>query len=167
MSNLRIQPATECDLPVILDLICALAEYEKLTHEVTATLEQLRETLFGATPKAEVVLAYWNDECAGFAVFFETYSTFLARPGFYLEDIYVRPQLRGNGIGLSLLRYLAAIAVERNYGRLEWGVLNWNQPAIAFYEKLGALPLNDWTKYRLSGQALQDLAASCNKDSCM
>lgn len=160
MSNLRIAPATEFDLPVILELIRALAEYEKLAHLVTATEERLRETLFGGKPAAEVVLARWDEECGGFAVFFASYSTFLAQPGIYLEDLYVRPHLRGKGIGLAILKHLAKLAAERGCGRLEWGVLNWNQPAIEFYERLGAVPMNEWTKYRLAGEALEGLGRS-------
>lgn len=160
MPTLRIVPATEPDLPVILDLIRALAEYEKLAPVVTATQERLRETLFGSKPAAEVLLAHWDRECAGFAVFFATYSTFLAQPGIYLEDLYVKPHLRGKGIGLALLKHLAGIATGRGCGRLEWGVLDWNQPAIRFYTKLGAVPLDDWTKYRLTGEALRSLALS-------
>lgn len=160
MSNLRIAPATESDLPVILDLIQALAEYEKLAHVVTATQERLRETLFGSKPAAEVLLAHWDGECAGFAVFFATYSTFLAQPGLYLEDLYVKPHLRGKGIGLALLKCLARVAAERGCGRLEWEVLDWNQPAIQFYKKLGAAPLDEWTRYRLTGEALKSLALS-------
>lgn len=162
MSQLQIVPATEPDLPIILDLILALAEYEKLAHEVVATEERLRETLFGSKPAAEVVLAYWEGECAGFAVFFTTYSTFLAQPGLYLEDLYVKPHLRGKGIGFALLKHLAAVADERRYGRVEWSVLNWNEPSIQFYKKLGAIPLDEWTKYRLSGEALRSLAAPGN-----
>jgi GNAT superfamily N-acetyltransferase len=158
MPHIRIVPATEPDLPVILDLIRALAEYEKLTHAVTATPERLRNTLFGPRPAAEVLLAHWDGECAGFAVFFATYSTFLAQPGLYLEDLYVKPHLRGKGIGLALLKHLAEIAAERGCGRFEWEVLNWNQPSIQFYQKLGAVPLDDWTKYRLTGDALKSLA---------
>jgi len=158
MAKLRIVPATEEDVPVILELILALAEYERLTDSVTATEEQLRETLFGSKPAAEVLLAHWDGECAGFAVFFGTYSTFLAQAGLYLEDLYVKAHLRGKGIGLALLKRLAAIAAERNCGRLEWSVLNWNEPSIQFYEKLGAVPLDEWTKYRLSGEPLRNLA---------
>ncbi|MBX5496881.1 MAG: GNAT family N-acetyltransferase [Bryobacteraceae bacterium] len=158
MSELRIVPAAESDVPVILDLICALAKYEKLAHHVTATEERLRETLFGSRPAAEVVLAHWNQECAGFAVFFPTYSTFLAQPGIYLEDLFVKPYLRGKGIGLALMKYLARIAAQRGCGRVEWGVLDWNDPAIRFYRQLGAVPLDDWTKYRLAGDALYALA---------
>src|SRR5580693_8138161 len=154
----KIVAATEGDLPVILEMIRALAEYEKLTHLVTATEERLRETLFGSKPAAEVRLAYWERECAGFAVFFATYSTFLAQPGLYLEDLYVKPHLRGKGIGLALLKQLARIATERGCGRVEWGVLDWNQPSIEFYKKLGAVPMDEWTKYRLTGEALERLA---------
>jgi GNAT superfamily N-acetyltransferase len=160
MSQLRIVPATELDLAVILELIQGLAEYEKLAHLVTATEGRLRETLFGIKPAAEVLLAHWDGECAGFAVFFPTYSTFLAEPGLYLEDLYVKPHLRGKGIGVALLKHLARIAAERCCGRLEWGVLDWNQPAIEFYKKLGAVGMDEWTKYRLTGDALKSLALS-------
>jgi GNAT superfamily N-acetyltransferase len=158
MTHLRIVPAIETDTPIILDLIQALAEYEKLRHTVAATSERLRRTLFGTKPAAEVILAYWNEECAGFAVFFATYSTFLAQPGLYLEDLYVKPHFRGKGIGSELLSYVARVAAERGCGRLEWGVLDWNESAIKFYRKLGAVALDEWTKYRLTGEALQCLA---------
>src|SRR5580700_7809088 len=160
MSKIPIVPATERDLPAILDMIRALAEYERLAHLVTATEEQLRKTLFGITPAAEVLLAQAERECAGFAVFFATYSTFLAQPGLYLEDLYVKPHLRGKGIGFALLKHVARTAAERGCGRLEWGVLDWNQPSIEFYKKLGALPMDEWTKYRLTGEALERLAFS-------
>jgi GNAT superfamily N-acetyltransferase len=159
MPKIRIVPATELDLPVILDMIQALAEYERLTHLVTATEGRLRETLFRIKPAAEVLLAHCESECAGFAVFFATYSTFLAQPGLYLEDLYVKPHLRGKGIGLALLQHLARVATERGYGRMEWGVLDWNQPSIQFYEKLGAVPMDEWRKYRLTGEALERLAS--------
>src|SRR6202050_2608586 len=159
MSKIRIVPATESDLPVILDMIQALAEYEKLAHMVTATDGRLRETLFSDKPAAEVLLAYCETECAGFAVYFATYSTFLAQPGLYLEDLYVKPHLRGKGIGLALLQHLARVATERGCGRMEWGVLDWNQPSIQFYEKLGAVPMDEWRKYRLTGEALERLAS--------
>jgi GNAT superfamily N-acetyltransferase len=158
MSKIRIVPATELDLPIILDMIHALAEYEKLGDMVTATEERLRETLFGVNPAAKVLLAHCEQECAGFAVFFATYSTFLAQPGLYLEDLYVKPHLRGKGIGLALLKQLGSIATERGCGRLEWGVLDWNLPSIQFYKKLGAVPLDEWTKYRLTGEALEKLS---------
>jgi GNAT superfamily N-acetyltransferase len=160
MSKIRIVPATELDLPVILEMIHALAEYERRDHEVMATEERLRGTLFGDKPAAEVLLAHCEQECAGFAVFFATYSTFLAQPGLYLEDLYVKPHLRGKGIGFALLKHLARTAAERGCGRLEWGVLDWNRPSIQFYEKLGALPMDEWTKYRLAGEALERLAFS-------
>src|ERR1017187_8051493 len=140
-STIRITPATERDISLILEMIRALAEYEKLAHQVIATEERLRETLFGPKSAADVVLAFDESECAGFAVFFPTYSTFLAQPGIYLEDLYVKPHLRGKGIGFALLQHLASVAVERGAGRVEWGVLDWNHPSIEFYKKLGALPL--------------------------
>ncbi len=158
MSATRIRSASETDIAVILDLIRQLAEYEQLAHEMAATEERLRETLFGSKPAAEVLLADNDLECAGFAVFFATYSTFLAQPGIYLEDLYVRPHARGKGVGSALLQRLAEIAVERGCGRIEWGVLDWNEPSIQFYKRLGAAPLNDWTKYRLTGKALDRLA---------
>lgn len=162
MSNIRIVPATEADLPVILDLIHEFADYERLAHTVTATEGRLRETLFGIKPTAEVLLAHWDQECVGFAVFFASYSTFVAQPGLYLEDLYVKPHLRGQGIGLALLKHLARLATERGCGRMEWGVLDWNQPAIRFYHKLGTVPMDQWTKYRLTGEALERLSCRDN-----
>ena len=157
-STVRIVPAAEPDIPVILDMIRALAEYEKLAHVVTATEERLRATLFGDPPAAEVLLAHLEMECAGFAVFFSNYSTFLAQPGIYLEDLYVKPDARGKGIGLALLTHIARIATERGCGRVEWSVLDWNEPSIRFYKQLGAVPMEDWTRYRLSGEELARLA---------
>jgi GNAT superfamily N-acetyltransferase len=139
-------------------MIRDLAEYEKLLHKVVATEERLRATLFGASPVADVLLAYQGAECVGFAVFFQTFSTFLAKPGMYLEDIFVKPHARGHGAGLALMTRLAAIARERGCGRVEWEVLDWNQPSIEFYQKLGAAPVEGWTKYRLTGDALDRLA---------
>lgn len=162
ISKLRIAAATEADIPLILELIRALADYEKLSHAVTATEERIREMLFGVKPAAEVLLAYGEQECAGFAVFFPIYSTFLAQPGIYVEDLYVKPHLRGRGIGLALFRRLAEIAAERCCGRLDWAVLNWNEPAIRFYRKLGAVPLEEWTTYRLAGAELERLARSAS-----
>lgn len=156
-ARVRIVPATELDVPLILEMIRALAEYERLSHEVAATEQRLRETLFGAKPAAEVVFAYDGDSCAGFAVFFSTYSTFLGQPGIYLEDLYVKPEARGKGLGFALLRHLAKLAKARGCGRLEWSVLNWNEPSIQFYKKLGAVPLDEWTKYQLAGAALAKL----------
>ena len=160
MSTTRIHSATESDVPVILDFIRHLAEYERRAHLVVATEERLRETLFGAKPAAEVLLADWGRECAGFAVFFATYSTFLAQPGIYLEDLYVKPHVRGKGVGSALLQGLARIAVDRGCGRVEWAVLDWNEPSIQFYKNLGAEPQQEWTKYRLTGKALERLAFS-------
>ncbi len=155
---LRITPASAADTPIILSLIRELAEFERLLNEVTATEEQLRETLFGQRPSAEVVIARVEQEVAGFALFFHNYSTFLAKPGVYLEDLFVRPKFRGQGIGEALLRHLARLAVDRGCGRLEWSVLDWNQRAIDFYKALGAQPLNDWTMFRVTGGALAKLA---------
>lgn len=157
---LRIVAASERDVPLILSFIRKLAEYEKLSHQVVATEELLRENLFGRRAMAEVLIAYWHDEAAGFALFFHNFSTFLARPGIYLEDLFVDPHLRGKGIGKALLARLARIAVERNCGRFEWAVLDWNQPAIEFYRGLGAVPLDDWTLFRITGEALHRLAES-------
>jgi GNAT superfamily N-acetyltransferase len=154
----NITPATEQDIPLILSLIRELAEYEKLAHEVCATEEQLRETLFGRRSVAEVVIASVDDRPAGFAVFFPNYSTFLGRPGLYLEDLFIRPECRGFGLGRRLIEYLARLAVDRGWGRLEWRVLDWNEPSIAFYKKLGAEPLDDWTVFRVTGEALHKLA---------
>jgi GNAT superfamily N-acetyltransferase len=156
---MRIVPATPVEAPVILDMIRGLADYEKLAHIVVATEEKIRETLFGPHPAAEVLLAEWGGEWAGFALFFPNYSTFLAQPGLYLEDLYVKPHARGKGLGIALLKELARIAVERNYGRVEWAVLDWNEPSINFYKKLGATPMDEWTTYRLTGEALRKLAA--------
>jgi GNAT superfamily N-acetyltransferase len=152
-----LRVATPDDVPTILRCIRGLAEYERLPHECVATEELLRETLFGATPAAEVVLALCGDEPAGFALWFRSYSTFLARPGIYLEDLFVFPTQRGRGIGRLLLTHLARLAVERGYGRLEWAVLDWNSEAIRFYESLGAVPMSDWTTYRVAGGALDKL----------
>ncbi|HSC59252.1 MAG TPA: GNAT family N-acetyltransferase [Gemmatimonadales bacterium] len=155
---LSLRPATAADVPLILTLIRGLAEYERLAHECVATEERLRSTLFGATPQAEVVLAFQDDRPAGFALFFHNYSTFLARRGLYLEDLFVFPEFRGRGIGKALLRHLARLAVERDCGRFEWAVLDWNGSAIAFYESLGAVAMGDWITYRLTGEALHRLA---------
>jgi GNAT superfamily N-acetyltransferase len=155
---MKIVTVTEADIPVILEMIRGLAVYEKLDHLVIATEERLRATLFGARPAAEVLLAYEENECAGIALFFQNYSTFLAQPGLFLEDLYVKPHLRGKGIGSALLARLAEIAVERDYGRLEWQVLDWNEPSIRFYKSLGAAPMDEWTGYRLTGDSLKKLA---------
>lgn len=157
-ASLRIRPATAADVPVILTFIQELAEYEKLRHEAVATEAQIRETLFGPRPYAEVILAEVGGEPVGFALFFHNYSTFLGRPGLYLEDLYVRPEARGRGVGRRLLTHLAAIAIERGCGRMEWSVLDWNEPAIGFYRSLGARPMDEWTVFRVTGEALERLA---------
>ncbi|HET7456757.1 MAG TPA: GNAT family N-acetyltransferase [Gemmatimonadaceae bacterium] len=161
----RIVAATARDVPLILELIRALAEYERLAHEVVATEDVLRETLFGARPGAEVVIAYVGDEAVGFALFFHNYSTFLGRPGLALEDLFVRPAWRGRGIGRRLLAHLAALAVERRCGRFEWQVLDWNEDAIRVYRGVGAVPMSDWTTYRLTGEALHALAREAEQAS--
>jgi GNAT superfamily N-acetyltransferase len=148
------------DVPVILRCIRGLAEYERLAHECVATEELLRESLFGDAPAAQVVLAMVGEEPAGFALWFRNYSTFLAKPGIYLEDLFVFPAFRGRGIGRTLLEHLARIAVSRGYGRLEWAVLDWNVDAIRFYESLGAVPMSDWTTYRVTGAALTALGGA-------
>ena len=156
---LRIERATDRDVPLILRLIEGLAEYEKLANEVTATEDGLRDTLFGARPAADVIIAYAGDTPAGFALFFPNYSTFLGTPGLYLEDLFVLPEWRGRGIGLALMKHLAGIAVARGCGRFEWSVLDWNAPAIGFYESLGARLLDGWSIVRVTGDALTKLAS--------
>ncbi len=158
LPKLTLRPAEEADVPLILAFIKGLADYERLAHEVVATEDKLQETLFGEHPAAEVMLAFWEGEPAAFALFFSTYSTFLARPGLYLEDLFVKPEMRGRGVGRALLAYLARLAVARRCGRLEWAVLDWNAPAIGFYETLGAFAMDGWTTYRLTGEALERLA---------
>lgn len=157
-SALTLVPATPEDLPVILTLIRELAEYERLAHEVVATEASLREVLFGERATAEVVIARWEGAPAGLAFFFHNVSTFLGRKGIYLEDLFVRPAYRGHGIGRALLQHLARLAVERGCGRVEWAVLDWNEPAIGFYKNLGAVPMDEWTVFRLTGAALRRLA---------
>jgi GNAT superfamily N-acetyltransferase len=156
--ELRIERATARDVPLILRLIRDLAEYERMSDEVVATEAGLHATLFGPRPSAEVIIGYAGDEPAGFALFFHNYSTFLGRPGLYLEDLFVVPKFRGRGYGKALLARLAKLAVERDCGRFEWSVLDWNEPAIGFYKKLGARPLDDWTIFRVTGDALHKLA---------
>ena len=161
MSNAAIvlRAAIEADVPAILDLIQGLAEYEKMRDQCVATAEKLRDTLFGHAPKAEVILAETIEgDVAGFALFCSNYSTFLAQPGIWLEDLYVKPTFRGLGIGRNLLARLAQTAVDRHCGRVEWAVLDWNAPSIAFYRSLGAELLQDWTVCRLTGDALARLA---------
>lgn len=156
--GLTFRFGTESDVPLILRFIRELAEYEKLAHAVVATEELLLESLFGARRHVEVILAEYEGEAAGFALFFHNFSTFVGRSGLYLEDLYVRPALRSHGIGKELLRFLAHLASERGCGRFEWAVLNWNEPAIGFYLSLGAKPMNEWKVYRLDGAELCTLA---------
>jgi GNAT superfamily N-acetyltransferase len=156
--EITVRPAEEHEVPVILQFIRDLARYEHLEHECVATEVTLRRTLFGARPFAEVVFACLDRQPVGFALFFHNYSTFLGRPGIYLEDLFVRPEARGHGVGRRLLTWLAALAVSRGCGRLEWSVLDWNEPSIAFYRKLGAQPMDEWTTFRVSGPALLQLA---------
>ena len=155
---MKIRPATEADLGTIEELIRALAEYERMADEVVTTSQLLRQNLFGERPYAEVLIAEVDGEAAGFALFFHNFSTFVGRPGIYLEDLFVRPEHRAKGFGKALLKRLAEIAVERGCGRMEWAVLDWNEPAIGFYKKLGARPNDDWTVYRLAGESLRNLA---------
>lgn len=154
---LEIRRAVEEDVPLIRSLISELGEFERLSHEVVVSEELLRQHLFGARPFAEVLIAHWDSQPAGFALFFHNFSTFLGKPGIYLEDLFVRAGWRGRGIGGALLKELARLAVERGCGRLEWSVLDWNEAAIGFYRKLGATPKAEWTIFRLTGEALQKL----------
>jgi GNAT superfamily N-acetyltransferase len=153
----RLHHATERELPIVLALIKELAEYEKLGHAVVATEKILRESLFERRA-AEVVIGYAGDEPAGFAVYYRTFSTFLGVPGMYLEDLFVTPKFRRQGLGRQLLVHLAQIADERGYGRIEWSVLDWNELAIGFYRSLGAAPLEEWTVFRLTGDGIRRLA---------
>lgn len=155
---LSIRAAVEADVPVVLGFIRALADYERLTHEVVATEADLRAGLFGPRATAEALIAEWEGTPAGFALFFPNFSTFLAKPGIYLEDLFVEPAMRGKGLGKALLAYLARLARDRGCARLEWSVLDWNEPSIQFYQALGALPMDEWTVYRLTGDALRGLA---------
>ncbi len=155
---LRIAPATESDVAVLLSFICKLAEYEKLADQVEATEEHVRAALFGPGRVAEALLAYLGGEPVAFAVFFHNFSTFLGRPGIYLEDLFVDPPHRGKGVGKALLIELARLARARNCGRLEWAVLDWNESAVEFYRSLGAVPMDEWTIFRVTGHALARLA---------
>ena len=157
-AGLEIVPATPADVPLILLLINELADYEKLRHESVATEAAIQQALFGATPRAETVIARFGGEPAGFALFFHNFSTFLGKPGLYLEDLFVRPAFRGRAIGKSLLSHLAALAVARDCGRFQWQVLDWNRPARDFYERLGAQADAAWVNYRMTGGALRRLA---------
>ncbi len=159
IKNLTIRPATEDDVPVILSLIKGLAEYEKLAHEVVATEELLSATLFGPHPVAEVILGDYDGKPVSFALFFHNYSTFLGRPGIYLEDLFVKPEMRRRGFGKVMLAYVAYLAKERQCGRLEWSVLDWNEPAWKFYKSIGAVPMDQWTVHRVTGEGINRLAA--------
>jgi len=150
-----IRQATEADVPLILQFIRELAEYERLAERVVTNEELLRRTLFGNPRFAEVILGYEDGEPVGFALFFHNYSTFLGRPGIYLEDLFVDPDRRGRGYGKALLAHLARLARDRDCGRVEWAVLDWNAPSIQFYKSLGAVPLDDWIIFRLTGEALE------------
>ena len=163
MADVTLLPARAEDAPVILRLITALGEYEKLSHEIVATEEGIREALFGPSPAAEAIIAWSGAEPIGFALFFHNFSTFLGRRGLYLEDLFVVPAWRGRGVGKQLLSHLAGIAIARNCGRMEWAVLDWNAPAIGFYDRLGATVLKDWRICRLTGDGLAQLAALAEK----
>jgi GNAT superfamily N-acetyltransferase len=164
--KLRIEPATEHDLPVIVHLVRQLARYEKLEHAMLATQDDFREALFGPQRAAYALMAFADDAAAGFALYFYNFSTFLGKRGIYLEDIYVEPEHRGRGIGSALLNRLARMAQEQHCGRIEWSVLTWNQPSIDFYHRLGAVTLEDWRIFRLQGEPLERLAAgAARKDA--
>ena len=158
VDSLKIRPATEADVPLLLEFIRAIAEYEKLLDQVKATEETLRESLFGDRPAAEALIGEWGGEPAAFAVYFQNFSTFTGRPGLYLEDLFVKLEFRQRGIGKLMLKHLAGIAVERGCPRLEWVALDWNEPAIEFYKGLSAKQMSDWRLFRMSGDSLKQLA---------
>ena len=162
--HFEIKHASISDVHLILSFIKELAEYEKLLHEVVATEDILKETLFGENAHAEIIIGYLNGKPICFALFFHNFSTFLGRPGIYLEDLFVKPEARGKGIGQKMLGYLAQLAKERQCGRLEWWVLDWNETAIAFYKRLGAKAMDEWTVYRVTGEVLDNLAKSWSKN---
>lgn len=157
-TDVRIEAVREQDVPLLLRLIKALADYERLSGEVVATEELLRDALFGPAPSAEATLAYVGSDAVGFAVWFYNFSTFVGRPGLYLEDIFVMPEWRGHGVGRALIGHLARLAVTRGCGRMEWAVLDWNEPALRFYRTIGAQAMDGWTVYRLTGDALNRVA---------
>jgi len=158
VSEFEIRPVGEDDIPLVLSFIRQIAEYEHLSHEVIATEESLRESFFGERRFVEGILGYYRGKPVSYAIYFHNFSTFLGRYGLYLEDIFVKPEFRGKGIGQTMLVYLAKLARERHCGRFEWAVLNWNESAIRFYKNLGAVPLEEWKVFRLSGEALDRLA---------
>jgi GNAT superfamily N-acetyltransferase len=158
ISNFMIRPATENDAGTILSLIKELADYERLTHEVVATENDIRKSLFGEHPLAEALIGEYDKIPISFALFFYNFSTFVGKPGIYLEDLYVKPEYRGKGFGRKMLAHIARLAIKRDCGRFEWSVLDWNTPAIRTYDKLNAKPMQDWILYRLTGEALVELA---------
>jgi diamine N-acetyltransferase len=157
---LSIRPATQADLPLIASLVRELAEYEKLAHQAVATEADFAVALFGQSPKAHALIVEHDGQLAGFAIYFYNFSTFLGRPGLYVEDVFIRPEFRRNGFGRLIFKYLAQKAVDENCGRMEWWVLDWNEPAIKFYAGLGAVPMDEWTVQRLTGDALKNFAES-------
>ncbi len=163
MPQIRIRPATRDDVPLIVTFIHELAVYEKLAHVVVTSEADLHAALFGDPPVVEAMIASVDDEPVGYALFFPSFSTFLGKPGLYLEDLYVRPAARGVGAGRKLLEHLACLVIERGWGRLEWSVLDWNEPSIAFYKKMGAKAMDEWTVFRLTGKALETLASQDSK----
>jgi GNAT superfamily N-acetyltransferase len=154
----KIKQARNEDIPLILTFIKEIAAYEKLSDEVVTSEDTLKESLFGKSSCAEVILSYLNNQPVAFAVYFHNFSTFTGKKGLYLEDIFVRPAYRGHGVGMQMLKYLAKLAIERDCGRMEWSVLNWNEPAINFYNKIGAVPMQEWTVYRMNEDAIRNFA---------
>ncbi|NEP78563.1 MAG: GNAT family N-acetyltransferase [Okeania sp. SIO3C4] len=159
LDELKLRSATPADVPIIFELIKALAEYEKLSHAVTGSVASLKADLFGDRPYAEAIIAEFAGQPVGFSLFFHNYSTFLTQPGIYIEDLFVLPEYRGRGIGKQLVSYVAQLAVSRNCGRLEWSVLDWNKPAIGFYQRIGASILDEWRICRVTGNSLNSLAS--------
>ncbi|HHY83295.1 MAG TPA: GNAT family N-acetyltransferase [Clostridiales bacterium] len=162
MKDFKLRFAEAKDVPIILNFIKELAEYEKMLNEVAATEENLKEFVF-ERKMAEVIIGEFKNKPVAFALFFYNFSTFMGRPGIYLEDLYIKPEMRGKGIGKIILSYLAKLCVERKYGRIEWSCLNWNKPAIEFYRKIGAVPMDEWTVYRVCDDALYKLAMKCSE----